>query len=289
MIHYIKRENLNVSKYNKCVNNAINSRIYALSYYLDIVADNWDALVLDDYIAVMPLPWRSKYLLKYIYPPCWTQQLGVFSTEEITKELTDCFLKTIPKKFIKKTILLNTHCTSSYTSEVKNNYVLNLNKPYPDLKKEYRKGRKRSVKKFQNSSFKISHSKNITDLITLFKNNYQHGATINNDDYQKLKLLSLESKLNPIVLKIHNSNGDLISGSLLFKDSKRIYYLFSANNPEGNNIKGNSANINTIIENYAETNYTLDFEGSMIPGIAYFFESFGSKIENYSLYTSFLN
>ena len=47
MIHYVKRKDLDLNKYDACINNAINSRIYGYSWYLDIVADNWDVLVLN--------------------------------------------------------------------------------------------------------------------------------------------------------------------------------------------------------------------------------------------------
>ena len=41
----------------------------------------WDALVEDDYVSVMPLPYRKKMGVTYIFPPTMTQQLGVFSHE----------------------------------------------------------------------------------------------------------------------------------------------------------------------------------------------------------------
>ena len=49
MIQYVKRQHLDVSKYDFCIENSTQSRIYAFSWYLDIVADHWDVLVLDDY------------------------------------------------------------------------------------------------------------------------------------------------------------------------------------------------------------------------------------------------
>jgi len=87
MIHYVKREDLEVTKYNDCIENSIQSRIYAFSWYLDIVADNWDVLVEDDYTAVMPVPWKQKYFIKYVTQPFFCQQLGVFATHKISKEL----------------------------------------------------------------------------------------------------------------------------------------------------------------------------------------------------------
>ncbi len=92
MITYIKRDALNIEKYNSCISNALNSRIYAYSWYLDIVTDTkWDVLVLDDYKAVMPLPKRQKYFINYIFLPPWSQQLGVFSIHKIESDLLNFF------------------------------------------------------------------------------------------------------------------------------------------------------------------------------------------------------
>lgn len=283
MIHYVKRQNLDIERYDRCIKNAFNSRVYALSSYLDIVADNWTVLVLNDYQAVMPLPWRSKYFMKYIYPPCWTQQLGVFSKETISRALVDEFFKAIPRLFLKTTIQLNSKNQSTNCSE-KTNYILPLNHSYSDIQKKYRKDRKDRLKKFLKSGLQVTIEKDVTNLILLFKIHYKGSVNLNELDYDKLEKLCKETLLNPIVLKIYNLDNQLISGSIFFKDHHRIYYLFSANNNEGNKIQGNTAILDYMIQKYSETNYTLDFEGSMIPGIASFFKSFGSEKEMYYLY-----
>jgi hypothetical protein len=61
---------------------SFNGIVYAYSWYLDIVSPGWDALVKDDYKSVMPLTWRKKYGIKYLYQPFFTQQLGVFSSDK---------------------------------------------------------------------------------------------------------------------------------------------------------------------------------------------------------------
>jgi uncharacterized protein YlbG (UPF0298 family) len=101
MVHYVKREDLDIEKYNDRIENSIQSRIYAFSWYLDIVADNWDVLVLNDYEAVMPVPWKQKYFIKYVTQPFFCQQLGIFSKEKFTKETQEEIIKMIPKKFVK--------------------------------------------------------------------------------------------------------------------------------------------------------------------------------------------
>ena len=284
MIRYLQRKYINIDKYDACIQNAVNSRIYALSYYLDIVADNWDALILDDYKAVMPLPWRSKYFIKYIYPPCWTQQLGVFSIHNFDSTLVELFIKSIPKKFLKTTIQLNNECNFLHKTKKKNNYLLFLNKDYFDIKSSYNKNRKRVLKKFNQLGIVIQENVETKNIITLFKENYKEELNINLTDYLKLEKLTSEKKLNPITLGVYNNNQELISGSLFFRDEKRIYYVFSANNEQGNKTQGNTAILDSIIQSYSNTNYILDFEGSMHPGIASFFKSFGSELETYYLY-----
>ena len=107
MISFVKRAALDVEKYDSCIENSIQSRIYAFSWYLDIVADHWDVLVLNDYEAVMPLPWKQKFGLKYITQPYFCQQLGIFSVEKISKEIQLQFIKKIPLQFLKVALVLN--------------------------------------------------------------------------------------------------------------------------------------------------------------------------------------
>ncbi|MEI9956106.1 MAG: hypothetical protein WDM90_07350 [Ferruginibacter sp.] len=42
--------------------------IYAQSFYLDAMAANWDAIVFNDYEAVMPLTWK-KEMGDYVFVP----------------------------------------------------------------------------------------------------------------------------------------------------------------------------------------------------------------------------
>ena len=105
-IKYIHREHLDEEKYNQCIDTSIQSKIYAFSWYLDIVCNNWDVLVLNDYEAVMPLPWRKKYGIKYVYPPFWVLQLGVFSKDVINENE---FLTPLFNKFKFVELRTNTH------------------------------------------------------------------------------------------------------------------------------------------------------------------------------------
>ena len=82
MLQYLKHGEIDFQRWDDCIDHAINSYVYAYSWYLNIVAGEWDALVEEKdgkYQRVFPLPFRKKAGIKYIYQPPFTQQLGLFS------------------------------------------------------------------------------------------------------------------------------------------------------------------------------------------------------------------
>src|SRR5687768_4350635 len=97
-IHFVTREEIDVVKWNACIDKASNGLIYGYSFYLDHMAKHWEALVLNDYEAVMPLTCNSKFGIHYLYQPFLTAQLGVFG-DQVTTDLLETFLNSIPGKF----------------------------------------------------------------------------------------------------------------------------------------------------------------------------------------------
>jgi len=282
MIRYIRRKEIDIAKYDACIETAINARIYAYSWYLDIVADNWDALVLDDYKAVMPLPWRSKYFIKYIYPPAWTQQLGIFYKFEICANLTKEFIDSIPKKFKKVTIQFNSeNDLSLFETEKRVNYILPLNKPYEEIYKGLKNNRKYSINLGQKNNLFIRNV--LVDDLIILANKYYTFLNISDINYNKLIKLSksIIKNKNGFLLGVYNRENDLLGGSIFLKDAHRICYLFSVVTPEGKQKQVASVLINDVIKMNSNSNCNFDFEGSMIGGIADFYKSFGGQVENY--------
>ena len=78
-IRFLNRGEIDLEKWDRCIQDAPNGIIYARSFYLDAMAKNWSALVSGDYDMVMPLTWNRKYGFRYLYQPAFTAQLGLFS------------------------------------------------------------------------------------------------------------------------------------------------------------------------------------------------------------------
>jgi hypothetical protein len=75
-----------------CIHHSINRILYAFSWWLDAVCPGWEALIEDDYRAVMPLTGNIKLGIHYLYQP-FTQQLGVSS--DVLKPRNQSFLAAI--------------------------------------------------------------------------------------------------------------------------------------------------------------------------------------------------
>ena len=66
MIVYHKNNEIDREQWDNCIKNSPGVKPYAYSWYLDIMAPGWEALVDDDYDSVFPVPGFSRFGIKYV-------------------------------------------------------------------------------------------------------------------------------------------------------------------------------------------------------------------------------
>src|SRR5262245_13754952 len=89
-VEIIPAHRINKEKWDECIEKSSNGLIYAYSYYLDHLTDNWHGIIVDDYNTIMPIPWRKKAGIKYCYTVPFIQQLGWF--QKIETNHASCLL-----------------------------------------------------------------------------------------------------------------------------------------------------------------------------------------------------
>jgi lipid II:glycine glycyltransferase (peptidoglycan interpeptide bridge formation enzyme) len=253
---------------------------------------NWDALILNDYEAVMPLTWNKKYGTHYLYQPFLTAQLGVFG-KNLTEELVENFIKAIPAKFKLIEISLNSGNIFSVPagfSNLRNNYVLDLNKPYEDLYQSYRDNIKRNIRKAKQTGCTVEKgfdAEKVIELALLQMRTYGKESAENVDRFRKLYQF-LHSKQMATTYGILSSQQELIASCVFFFSRNRAYYILVGNHPNGKTIGASHALIDEFIKDHAGKNLPagqagmlLDFEGSDIRNLAFFYSSFGAREEKY--------
>ena len=147
---FLANKDIDRLRWDKCIESAHNGLIYGFSWYLDIVSDNWDALVNEDYSIVFPLTYNIKYGISYLVQPPFCQLLGIFSIEPLNKEIAELFLNSIPPKFKFAEINLNLFNNFEFPGfkEFKRlTYILDVNSGYDLLKKGFSENTLRNIKK----------------------------------------------------------------------------------------------------------------------------------------------
>jgi hypothetical protein len=286
MIRYLPHKEINKTKWDACVDNSANGIIYAFSWYLDVVCEGWNALVEDDYQSVFPITTKNKLGIHYIYMPFFTQQLGLFSVNDITPEKLMAFIKAIPNKY--KYVELNLNLYNIIYSDIISvkqnlNHTLKLNSSYEIIKSKYSDNLKRNLKKAVLSEAKIIANVNPLELISIFKNNKGKNIShLKEDDYSRLELL-INTCINKGVTDVYGVTKDnvLCAGAVFIKTKKRIIFLFSATNSIAKDIFAMPLLIDSIIKDNSEKDCIFDFEGSNDKNLARFYKSFGSDEEYY--------
>jgi len=285
-IYYLRHHEIDKQLWDECIDNAGNGLIYAKSYYLDHIAHHWDAIVLDDYAAVMPLPWKKKFAVKYVYPPPFCQQLGIFSPVVLKADIYRRMLQKAEEAFKFSEYYFN-YQNAIGANTPKNNFVLSLNNEYTAIAKNYQPNLLRNLKKAQQYGLHYQSSNDYAKVIHLYKDTYgKRTPHVTLNDYNNLlkicKLLQQKSAL--IIREVKDETGNLLAVTLCLKDKRRIYLLLPVTTEKGRTTRANHFLLDGIIKEFSAQPYTFDFEGSDIPGIARFYKSFGGINEPYFFY-----
>lgn len=284
-LQYLQRKHIDTQQWDRCIGNAANGLIYARSFYLDSMATHWDALVLGDYEAVMPLPWRKKWGIKYLYKPAFVQQLGVFTNKPLTVELVNKFLQALPEHFPFADFFLNyAHPGSGLPKH--SNFLLPLHSAYEQIQRNYKHDLVKNLKR--SSRFNLTYLKgvNYTEALAAFKELYgSRFAHVTDDEYNRFeKVFAYSKERDQLIIRAVTENGKLLSIVLVLRDMQRLYLMVSVTGTEGRTKGANHVLIDRLIQEFAGSNLYLDFEGSDQPGIAHFYKNFGAADQPYFHY-----
>jgi len=284
-IQYLHHHEINKKKWDDVISASGNGLIYAYSFYLDQMAEHWDALVLNDYDAVMPLTWNKKLGIYYLYQPAFSACLGVFG-QQVNGAMVDRFVESVPSKF--RLIEISLNAGNVFNGQANKfipaaNYVLSLNKSYPELYSGFRENHQRNIQKSLQSGNVVHKGILIDEVIELNKQQMKKVASVADKDYDHLRKVYefLCKQDKAVTYGILSSQNKVLSSCAFFFSHNRAYYILVGNDPEGRNTGASHALINAFVMDHAGQNLLLDFEGSDIESLALFYAGFGSIKETY--------
>lgn len=292
-ISLLQHHEVDKKRWDTVIRQSPHGLIYAYSWFLDAAAPGWYALVGDDYNYLMPLPVRTKWKLKYIYPPFFVQQLGIFSAAKcISAELTTAFLYAVNEHFRFAELYLHEKCSvisdSNFPSENRVNHLLPLQKNYESLNAAYSTQLKRNLKKANSTGAVIRSLNDVAAIIRLFRKS--EAGRISN--YRKADFSVFEKLIGECMTRsmaeitgVFDTDGTLHGGAVFLKSHKRITFIFSGMSRLARENSFLAFLLDDQIKKHSSSEMIFDFEGSMDKGLARFYKSFGSLETGYTFVT----
>lgn len=276
-IRHLTHQEIDIPKWDEVISISFNHLFYAFSWYLDAVSPNWEALVSDNYEYIMPLPVKKKFKIPYLVQPVMTQQLGVFSKYPISSDILNLFIQKIPYPSYE----LNLNEMNEFP-EIENrpNYLLSLNLPYSELRKNFSSNTSRNIEKANKNEILISEKLSQNEFLDFYLKTEKKYSELNMEILSNLISKGVENEMLNI-LGAYNSASELIAAVCIINSKQRITYILPISNGDGKKKSAMFLLVNNIIHKYSNQKYILDFEGSQIDGIARFYKGFGAKNHPY--------
>lgn len=289
----LPRSEINDERWNELIAKSERSVVYAYSWYLDIVSDNWKALVWpskDDYQIVMPLPIKRKWDIEVIQQPLFCQYLGLFSLENISEQLFYLFLEKLSSSFLyissyhfhpDNFAILHDVLHRFPKFKVRQNHTswLSLSDSLPNIRSQYSSDRKANLKRGEKLNWTITSSNDIQPLIQLFQTHHASGISggVSIKAYEILSdLFEILKMYEAAEVFYAEKDGKINAGTLFVRTGKKVIFLFNAAD-----LIGRNGNARTILLDYffklnAEKPLIFDFESPEIKSISGFYKSFGA-------------
>jgi len=283
MIQYLRHSEIDKPRWDECIINAVNGRVYGYSWYLDVVCPGWEALIEDGYASVFPLTQNRKWGIRYLYQPYFSQQLGLFSTMQINTGDVERFLSAIPVAFGFAEVQLNSMNNfplEGFDVTQRVNHELNIAMDYAAISGRYAQNTRRNIRKSAEMNLSVGRETATGALVELFRENFGkkegkllpvHYMIIN-----KLINYCLEHRLG-YISGVCDSSGTLCAAAFFLFDRGHVCFLFAASAPQARENGAMFRLIDHFLAEHAGKYGILDFEGGNDPNLGRFYKGFGAE------------
>jgi len=289
MIVYYKNNEIDREQWDNCIKNSPGVKPYGFSWYLDIMAPGWQALVDDDYDSVFPVPGFSRFGIQYVTNPPFVQQLGAYSPDKPATISALEFLEYMPDiyRYIDLNIEQNIPLDGYKVTE-KVNCELDLMKPYEKLWDGFSPDCRRNIELSAKKRPEILTDITPDEIIDLFiRDNLKNIRRIKIRDYHRLKILMnfcLKNKKGRI-LGVRTTRKRLIFALFIIETPGNKTLRFVVNTTASISKRIGYFVINELIKDNSNTRSVLDFAGTSIQSIDSLQEAFGCmNVPYYRIY-----
>jgi len=285
MIAYLRNGEIDRARWDECLSEIKSVKPYPWSWYLDIMAPGWEALVDDDYDSLFPLPTFRKFGFSYIATPVFLQHLGLYSADGDRARIAEEFVGFIPESFRLVDLSIGqTVAAPGFVVTRRTNFTLDLRNTYDTLWLNYMTDCRRNVNTAHRFPQEIVDDAKPREVIALFRSTIGRRAGVIRDvSYRRLHALMDHciTTGKGKILGVRSPKGKLLWGMFVIDFAGRITLLFTAGSRKSRELRTAYHVIDSLIKENAGSGKILDFAGSSVPSIALFIKSFNSVETSY--------
>ena len=159
--------------------------------------------------------------------------------------------------------------------------MLDLKYNYKSLAKSFATNTKRNIVKSGVNNLHYIAGIRLEEYLAFKEANLMDK--VSKKDIEKLKSIISYGQYKGIgeIYGVYSSENSLCAAVYFCRWKDRVIYLNAASNNEGKKLGAMYFLLDSFIKTNAEQDLKLDFEGSMIPGVARFYSGFGAIPETY--------
>lgn len=271
---------------------ALQPPMYGAPWWLDASCGphGWDVLQFDDQEKNQPvlLPYQKTAIrgMNAIVNPPMTQWLPLIRISESSQGIDKNKLEEL-REYPILDIAVRPEAGKFFSSNkfsvnLKYSYIISSQTNINEIRSKYNEGLRRNLKEAK-ENYSIVSSEDIGTFLSLCKTTYHQ---------RRMKIpWWVENKIPPIwnalvakkqgMIELAFKDKTPVAGILTAWDDATCYYLIGGRVTNEGGASGHALLLDHAIARATEKAIAFDFEGSMNPGIANFFQSFGAKPEPY--------
>jgi hypothetical protein len=259
-IRYLHNDLIDFAKWDKCIDNALNGNIFGYSWYLSSACTRWDAIIADDYQAVLPLPLVDKWGFKFISQPVLVSQLSVYFQKTLSETELETFIKYIPDEFKRIQYYFGKY-SNYHSGNIYRTYEIDLISKYEKISSNYSASLKDMLLESHDRKISVINGLQVLDVLGLINKSgfsilYPLKKNIENKVLRLLMAQVLRNNTGELV-GIYNEYHEIIAAFFFASSHQKIHLVFAIYNRYAKKHSLHLTAIDYIMKKYAERNATL--------------------------------
>lgn len=273
----IERSHIDTERWDKLVDSTEDVSVFSYSWYLDATAENWCAVIDDNYSFGLALPYTVRAGQEILYTPIFVRYLELLGNQKIDKHIQDL----IHKRFKIIQITFKQKVLGSQFDS----YVYQLINNHDD--RHVSSQGKRSLSKAVKENLTIRHGKELLSIITRIQDELEGKFEgINRQTLDTLTRLFECAAEQDCLHSFEVVLGDeCVGGILCLQKGKRLLYVKGAVRDNIKRMGGMYLALDSAIEFALSEGLIFDFGGSRVKGVRDFNHNLGGRDTVYYAYT----